>query len=127
MRTAVVSITIRMVPSTSMLGNSRGAPTRLAGALGHQIVTATYRNIWATRCTCLAGRCHGKGYLHPGCTMCLLLFAVHDGGDDDNDTDLHHYLHVIRRHYALLSENDDLERPVPGLPPACLPICLALY
>ncbi|KAI7785515.1 hypothetical protein LA080_006936 [Diaporthe eres] len=33
--------------------------------------------------------------------MCLLLFMVHDGDDDDNDTDLHYYLHGIRRNYAL--------------------------
>lgn len=56
--------------------------------------------------------------------MCLLLFMVHDGDDDDNDTDWHCYLHGIRRNYALWSENDGLEGPFFGLLPeySALPI-----
>lgn len=33
-------------------GDSRGAPTRVVGALGHQIVIPNYRIVWASRCTC---------------------------------------------------------------------------
>lgn len=45
----------------------------------------------------VADRCHRKGYLHLGFTLCWLLFTVHDGDDDDNDS---HFLHGIRRDRA---------------------------